>query len=307
MQILKACAPLPEFRVIEVDRILPELVEVAVHRKGANNRVNSHVHGVWQLVYLIEGAVRIGISPETSISLKSGSLGCVPANVSHWAHCGPELKHYALSIYVDLKPIELRHPDWKLFQFLSGPQSAHGANYLESYFLQVVKEATTPGCCQRLALQLALDAAVLETIRKIMDPKPRSRIISVHPAVSKALEILETRFREHLTVERLANEVGLSQSRLTELFSQESGYTIQKFLTKIRVRRAENLLMHSDLPVGHVALECGFASIQHFSGVFRRVNGYSPSRFRRHGIPRFHRIDRIETNALKNPRRNLRL
>jgi transcriptional regulator GlxA family with amidase domain len=114
---------------------------------------------------------------------------------------------------------------------------------------------------------------------------------SVHPAVSKALEILETRFRERWAVSRLAKEVGLSQSRLTELFRQESGCSIQKFLTKIRVRRAENLLTHSDLRIERVASECGFASVQHFSRAFKSVKGFSPMKFRRYGVSRWHRIE----------------
>jgi transcriptional regulator GlxA family with amidase domain len=122
---------------------------------------------------------------------------------------------------------------------------------------------------------------------------------SVHPAVSKALEILETRFRERWAVSRLAKEVGLSQSRLTELFRQESGCSIQKFLTKIRVRRAENLLTHSDLRIERVASECGFASVQHFSRAFKSVKGFSPMKFRRYGVSRWHRIEGVETSSFE--------
>ena len=291
MQVLKSRRPLPEFRVIELNRIVPELVEVAESRKEASYYVPPHVHGHWQLLYLIEGTLRIGISVEGEISLKPGSLVSIPANTNYWEQYGPESRHHLFSLQFDLSPVTLRHPQWKLAESLNRLQWVHGVRYLENSFLQIIREATTPACYQELGLRLALDGLLLEVIRKIADPRPNASIISVHPAVSKTLEILETRFRERWAVSRLAKEVGLSQSRLTELFRQESGCSIQKFLTKIRVRRAENLLTHSDLRIERVASECGFASVQHFSRAFKSVNGFSPMKFRRYGVSRWHRIE----------------
>jgi AraC-like DNA-binding protein/quercetin dioxygenase-like cupin family protein len=291
MQVIKSRRPLPEFRVIGLNRIVPELVEVAEYRKPPRYYVQPHAHEHWQLLYLIEGAARIGIAPEAAILLKPGSFVSIPANANHWAQYGTEPRHQLLAVQFDLDPVELRHPQWQLSESLHRFQCVHGVRYLENYFLQVIREATTPACYQELGLRLALDGLLLEIIRRIADPRPNSSIVSAHPAVSKALEMLETRFRERWAVSRLAKEVGLSQSRLTELFRQESGCSIQKFLNKTRVRRAENLLVHSDLRIDRVASECGFASIQHFSRAFKSVKGCSPMRFRRFGVSRWHQIE----------------
>jgi AraC family transcriptional regulator len=59
---------------------------------------------------------------------------------------------------------------------------------------------------------------------------------------------------------------------------------MHKFLIKIRVRNAEALLSRSDLPVGDIALDCGFATIQHFSRVFKEVSGQTPIEFRRRSL-----------------------
>jgi AraC family transcriptional regulator len=60
---------------------------------------------------------------------------------------------------------------------------------------------------------------------------------------------------------------------------------MHKFLIKVRVRNAEALLTRSDLPVGDIALDCGFATIQHFSRVFKEVSGQTPIEFRRRSPP----------------------
>jgi transcriptional regulator GlxA family with amidase domain len=145
----------------------------------------------------------------------------------------------------------------------------------------VIREATTPSLHQGCGLRLALDTLVLEVVRAFTEPRKILSLVSVHPAISKGLGILETRFRKNWTLSELADEVGLSRSRLAELFNLEVGYSIHKFLTKIRVRHAETLLSHSDLQIGDIASECGFATIQHFSRVFKGVTGQSPINFRR--------------------------
>jgi AraC-like DNA-binding protein len=66
---------------------------------------------------------------------------------------------------------------------------------------------------------------------------------------------------------------------LAELFTVETGYSIRKFLTRVRVQYAEILLSHSDLPIGDIAAECGFATIQHFSRVFKQMHGRRRSIF----------------------------
>jgi hypothetical protein len=167
VQVRKSRTPLPEFRIVKLNSILPELNAVSECRKPASYWVNSHSHRHWELLYLIEGAVRLGISTGGEILLKPGSLASIPANTNHWAQYGSESGHHLLAMLFDLNPVELRHPDWKLSESLSRVQWVHGVRYLENYFLQVIREATTPACYQKLGLQLALDGLLLEVIRRI--------------------------------------------------------------------------------------------------------------------------------------------
>jgi AraC family transcriptional regulator len=125
---------------------------------------------------------------------------------------------------------------------------------------------------------------VLEYVRATETAKPAPPRAALHPAISRSLEILESRFREEWTLSKLAGEVGLSRGRLAVLFGREAGSSIHKFLTKVRVHNAEALLTRSDLPVGDIALDCGFATIQHFSRVFRQVTGQTPIEFRRRSL-----------------------
>jgi len=281
MQILRARGPLPGFKVVELDEILPELVDLGEHREAANQHYRGQAQNHWVLEYVIEGTSRVRIDGESEVSLKPGSIACFPPNSSRWWQYGSEPKHHVLRVGFELDPIQNRYPDWKLSQTLHRIHFAHDLMHLERSFLQVIREATTRSLHQGCGLRLALDTLVLEVMRGFTEPRKILSLISVHPAISKALGILETRFRKNWTLSDLSDEVGLSRSRLAELFNLEVGYSIHKFLTRIRVRHAESLLSHSDLQIGDIASECGFATIQHFSRVFKAATGQAPINFRR--------------------------
>jgi transcriptional regulator GlxA family with amidase domain len=204
----------------------------------------------------------------------------------HSGQSGPEVKHRLLWVSFKLTAIDGRNPQWNLAQYLDRPRFAHGLPHLEHYFLQLIREATRPSIHQACGLRLALDTLVLEVVRAIQEPRRVLSVLSFHPAISKAIGILESRFKSNWTVGELAREVGLSRSRLAELFKVETGYSIHKSLNRVRIRHAEALLTQSDLLIADIATDSGFATLQHFSRVFKEMNGQSPIDFRRDCRPR---------------------
>jgi transcriptional regulator GlxA family with amidase domain len=56
---------------------------------------------------------------------------------------------------------------------------------------------------------------------------------------------------------------------------------MHKFLNRVRISRAEQLLRNSKLSCESIAVECGFGIIQHFSRAFRLHTGMTPIQFRR--------------------------
>jgi len=284
MQILKTRGPLAGFWAVGLDRILAEVVDSGEHWEGPRYRVGPHLHRHWELGYVAEGTTRMGLMGEREVFLKPGSLWCFPPNLNHWVEHGPEPKHHLLWIGFDLRAIEHRHPDWNASQALRRTPNLDGQPHLETHFFHVIREGITASAHQAAGLRLAIDALVLEFVRAVENSKPAPSPAAIHPALSRALGILESRFREEWTLSRLGEEVGLSRGRLAALFSREAGSSMHKFLTKVRVRNAEALLVRSDLPIGDIALDCGFATIQHFSRVFKEVRGQTPIEFRRRSL-----------------------
>lgn len=97
--------------------------------------------------------------------------------------------------------------------------------------------------------------------------------------IRRAKEYLERHLAERVRLADVALAVGASPAYLTDLFSRVEGLSLHQYLTQLRLSRALVELRHaSDLTA--LALELGFSSHSHFSFVFRRTFGCTPSGFR---------------------------
>jgi two-component system, response regulator YesN len=104
-------------------------------------------------------------------------------------------------------------------------------------------------------------------------------------AIQKALELIRQRYWDSLSLSGLAREVGMSKYRLSHRFSQVMGVSLRKYLLKIRLERAKDLLAHGRASITEVAQAVGFGDLPRFDKLFRRYTGLTPSAFRSRSAP----------------------
>ncbi|MFN3282155.1 MAG: helix-turn-helix domain-containing protein, partial [Tabrizicola sp.] len=78
----------------------------------------------------------------------------------------------------------------------------------------------------------------------------------------------------------LAEEVGMSTRQLERLFRRYLNRSPKRYYMELRLQKARNLLMQTDMSVINVALACGFASPSHFSKCYRSHYHTTPYRER---------------------------
>jgi len=99
--------------------------------------------------------------------------------------------------------------------------------------------------------------------------------------VAAAQETLEQRFAEPLPLHELARAVGLSPFELCRLFRRGTGSTVHGYRTRLRLAHGlERLAREPRARLVDLALDLGFDSHSHFTEVFRRSLGRTPSAFR---------------------------
>ncbi|HUG23169.1 AraC family transcriptional regulator, partial [Piscinibacter sp.] len=107
----------------------------------------------------------------------------------------------------------------------------------------------------------------------------------ISPLRSALLARIEQFVGEHLAadipLEALAAIASMSVDHFVRAFHQATGTTPHHYLVERRLEHGCTLLRDSSLPIADVAKACGFASPAHFSAMFHRRHGLSPSWYRR--------------------------
>lgn len=98
--------------------------------------------------------------------------------------------------------------------------------------------------------------------------------------VQKAIAYISANYSYPITVEDIANYVGLSRSHLFRSFEKVMDKSPKEYLTAFRIRQACNLLEHSDLSITAIANSVGFENNLYFSKAFHKVKGMSPKNYR---------------------------
>ena len=127
------------------------------------------------------------------------------------------------------------------------------------------------------------DQLIYSSIRTDQDTQRLSiptRIGVRHPKLSRVIQIMESRVEEPISPATLARDVGLSTRQLERLFRRYLDRSPKRYYMELRLQKARNLLMQTDMSVINVALACGFASPSHFSKCYRAHYGTTPYRER---------------------------
>ena len=100
------------------------------------------------------------------------------------------------------------------------------------------------------------------------------------PRVKEAIDLMETNLKVKLRADHVAQELGLSVSRLHHLFKHDTGTTLIRYLQEVRIERACKLLEETHLSVKQIVSEVGAGDTSHFVRAFRKAQGLSPRRYR---------------------------
>ena len=127
------------------------------------------------------------------------------------------------------------------------------------------------------------DQMIYNTIRTDQDTQRLSvptRIGVRHPKLSMVIKMMGNNIEEPISPSSLAKDVRMSTRQLERLFRRYLNRSPKRYYMELRLQKARNLLMQTDMSVINVALACGFASPSHFSKCYRSHYNKTPYRER---------------------------
>lgn len=103
----------------------------------------------------------------------------------------------------------------------------------------------------------------------------------VHNLVERVQAVIDRRYADNeLTVAQIGKEVFLTDTYVSLLFKQETGRTVNEFLTHVRIEKAKELLRDTQQRSYDICYAVGYADPSYFSKLFKKMTGMTPSAYR---------------------------
>lgn len=205
------------------------------------------------------------IPPHTSI--RSWSEGRAMSTI-RWAHV-----RYTLMGGVDLFQI-------MDFPLILPPATGEAIGAINTEQVKL-RDSAEPFGVAAMARRMELGYRLLSILMKHARPNPaRVALRSARDRVQPALDYMLAHLVEPIDRQALAACIHLSESRFHDLFKRATGTSAMVHLRRLRIRKAQELLLSSELPIAEIGRRCGYPHQFHFSREFKHTSGHSPQRYR---------------------------
>ena len=159
-------------------------------------------------------------------------------------------------------------------EFFSQPFSVKDAVFLRNDLLRLC-ELSKSGTEYKKAVCSSLLRVILIELSKHLLHRERLG----KPALL-AMQYIERNYASPMTAKSIAEKLGYHPYYLGTAFRKSACMGILEYINSVRIKSAEELLLHTDEPISVVAERCGFESADRFAFVFRRQNKMPPSKWR---------------------------
>jgi transcriptional regulator GlxA family with amidase domain len=210
-------------------------------------------------------------------ALCTGSYVLAKAGLLHGKRCTIHWENQA-SFIEDFPEVELSN---LLFCVDSGIFTCAGGTSATDMMLYLICNEHGPDLGSLIA-----DTLVHSTLRTDTDEQRLSvpaRIGVRHPKLVSIIQEMERSTEEPISPAELAKSVNMSTRQLERLFRRYLNRSPKRYYMELRLEKARNLLLQTDMSVINVALACGFTSPSHFSKCYRAHFNRTP--YRERGSP----------------------
>lgn len=263
-----------------------------------NSTIEMHDHSFYEINIIIEGSGRHYIENNSCEALP-GTVFIIPPGISHGYYAGRHLCIFHIivsytfierfsqeldalpgySLLFEIEPLLREEYDNNLFLRLSEDE-LEKLTPLFSSLCSLEKSDYKGRFVIKNSIVLQLIATLSEKISKQIH-SPVSLHKNPHSAlIVRSMEFIRNHFNEKIAFQKLAEDLNMSYSTFLRHFSLICGMSPGQYLTRCRMEKAKELLIHTEKSILDIALECGYYDSSHFIRSYTEVNGMSPLTFR---------------------------
>lgn len=225
--------------------------------------------------YLIDGGTLC--LPDGDRPIRHGTCRFIPPGTSLCS-----IPHYrAFTVYFSLAPeVDGRQPHCRN-SFLDSIPLCYVSRMPEAYppLLEKLRNAAFRAEIGSAITVKRLLYELLSLIQRDAAALPSGS--AAERAVATVQEYLEQHLDREVSLAQLGELTGYHPLYLQRLFKQATGQTPHEQLTRLRLLRAQELLMSTGHSAGYIAAACGYSSVSHFNNLFKRQTGLTPLAYRK--------------------------
>ena len=135
---------------------------------------------------------------------------------------------------------------------------------------------------QTLSIQITVN--IIRCIKNNLINLPQNYNYCRKDNIKRAIDFLRENYCNNISIDNLSHIANLSPYHFIRVFKTETGKTPYEFLLEIKIEKAIELIKTRKYNITEVAMICGFTSSSHFSNVFKKIKGISPTDFIRNII-----------------------
>ncbi|QEK11785.1 AraC family transcriptional regulator [Crassaminicella thermophila] len=251
---------------------------------------NNHRHCRAEIMYIVKGDCEVLIG-STSVPMKKGDFILIDTDIFHRLKVNEEgcrilniefFFHKKFCPFFTIDQLIMYMPNLKKFFSIQAP-----------YILLKDPEERLGRLIRSLIGQLdnleigndftrqMLIGEILMTISNIYNQAKKVEKDPKSQYVAQAIEYIHQYYDYNLTVADIAKQVNLHERYLQHLFKKKTGYTVNAYLTKTRLKKAKQLLACTNIEISKICDYIGVNSQQYFSYLFKKHVGVSPQNYRK--------------------------
>lgn len=230
----------------------------------------------YQLIYIQKGSADFFINGEAMVLGKGSLILYKPGEIQHYSYytsC-PTVAYWVHFTGVFIETLLRQNHLWDNCVYQIGEEPA-----FPDIIMKMVRELQF----RSFNYQLMCNAYFQELICVISRTlhKQQAPLMAQYEAFIPVIELMHREYQVNHSVEEYAALCGMSTYYFIHKFKEYTGSSPHTFLIHIRMDRAKDLLLSTNMPVSEISFSVGYDNPLYFSRLFKKYTGSSPSEFKK--------------------------
>ena len=276
---------------LEQSLFINSIISIHYFEYTPNFRYEGESHDFWELIYCDNGSLSI-VAGDRELILKHGEAYIHPPCQFHnvRVHGDRAANSIILSFESDSKELHSvadrvlstdSYVSTALFSILREARVSFCNPLGKLHEARLIRKNTVEKFASEQIIQNYTELLLIHLIRRTHETEefPELPPVSNSSLLEDILKYMSENLGSKITFSDLTKRFSVSSTTLKNLFSRTYSHGAMEHLTRMRIDAAKELLRTGRYSCTDIASSCGFCSVHHFSGVFRKYESCSPTEY----------------------------